>query len=70
MSKYLTLRQLIRFGIELFNNLMGYLVYLIITFFGLDPKVAITLFYFIGTIIAYFTQLKYSCLYYSIADYI
>lgn len=58
------LGQFIRFGIVgLFNNLMGYLVYLVITSLGLEPKIAITLFYSIGMIIAYYTHLKYSFAY-------
>lgn len=59
-----TLLQLSRYGIiGLLNNFLSYLIYILITFFWLDPKVAITLFYPIVAIIAYVTHLKYSFAY-------
>lgn len=42
------------------NNLLGYLIYLLITSFGVDPKIVITILYPVGAITAYFGYLKYS----------
>ena len=56
--------QLIRYGVVgVINNLIGYLIYLLVTFFGLEPKMAITLFYPIGVLIGYFSHFKYSFAY-------
>lgn len=61
MSKFPALRQLIRYGVVgVLNNLLGYCIYLLITFFWLDPKVAITLLYPVGATTAYFGHSKYS----------
>lgn len=61
LTKFPGLLQLIRYGIVgLLNNLLGYLIYLLVTFFWLEPKVAITIFYPVGAITAYFGHLKYS----------
>ncbi|HRD69434.1 MAG TPA: GtrA family protein [Legionella sp.] len=61
LFKYPDLREIMRYGIVgVINNLIGYVVYLIVTFFWLDPKIAITIFYSIGAIIAYFGHAKYS----------
>ncbi len=52
--------QMLRYGIVgLLHNLLGYVLYLFVTFFWLDPKVAITLFYPIGAVIAYVGHGKY-----------
>lgn len=61
LLKFPVLLQIIRYGVVgIINNLLGYFIYLFITFFWLDPKVAITLFYPIGALTAYFGHLKYS----------
>lgn len=61
MVKFQSLKQLIRYGVVgLLNNLLGYLFYLFITFFWLDPKVVITIFYPLGAVTTYFGHLKYS----------
>ncbi|MDP3270070.1 MAG: GtrA family protein [Legionella sp.] len=61
LFKYPDLREIMRYGIVgVINNLIGYVVYLIVTFFWLDPKIAITIFYSIGAFIAYFGHAKYS----------
>lgn len=53
--------QAIRYGfVGLLNNLLGYLIYLLITFLGLDPKIAITILYPVGATAAYFGHSKYS----------
>ncbi|RAP37462.1 hypothetical protein B1207_04625 [Legionella quinlivanii] len=55
------LYQFVRYGlVGAINNLLGYLIYLLVTFLWLDPKVAITIFYPVGAITAYFGHLKYS----------
>jgi putative flippase GtrA len=61
MSKFAVLRQVIRYGVVgVLNNLLGYCIYLVITFFWLEPKYAITLLYPIGVVTAYFGHSKYS----------
>lgn len=47
--------QLARYGlVGIATNLIGYLIYLLITYFGVDPKVYITFSYPIGAIIGFF----------------
>ena len=59
-----TLRQIIRYGVVgILNNLLGYLIYLLITWLWLDPKIAVTLMYPIGAVTAYFGHAKYSFAY-------
>lgn len=61
MLKYPSLGQMFRYGIVgVLNNLLGYLLYLIITFIWLEPTVAISLFYPIGALTAYIGHSKYS----------
>jgi putative flippase GtrA len=56
-----SLRQIIRYGVVgLLSNLLGYLVYLLITWLGVDPKLAVTLFYPLAATIAYSGHAKYS----------
>ena len=42
------------------HNLFSYLLYLLVTWLWLDPKLAVTLLYPIGVIVAYFAHAKYS----------
>lgn len=42
------------------NNLLGYLIYILVTWFWLDPKIAVTLMYPIGAVTAYFGHARYS----------
>jgi putative flippase GtrA len=61
MSKFPALRQIIRYGVVgVLNNLLGYLIYLLVTFLGLDPKITISLLYPAGAITAYFGHSEYS----------
>jgi len=46
--------------VGILNSLLGYLIYLLISSFWLDPKVVITLMYPIGAVSAYFSHAKYS----------
>ena len=56
-----SLRQIIRYGVVgLLSNLLGYLVYLLITWLGVDPKLTVTLFYPLAATIAYSGHAKYS----------
>jgi putative flippase GtrA len=56
--------QLIRYGVVgLLNNILGYLIYLLVTFYWLDPKVAISLLYPVGATTAYFGHSKYAFAY-------
>lgn len=50
--------------IGLSNNLWGYLTYLIMTFLGLSPKIALVILYPIGIVSAYLTHKKYSFKFY------
>ena len=53
--------QILRYSIVgVANNLLGYLIYLFLTWLWLDPKVAVSLFYPIGAATAYFGHIKYS----------
>ena len=48
-------RQLIRYGlIGIASNLSGYLVYLLLTYWGLGPKRTMTLLYLLGATIGFF----------------
>lgn len=45
------LRQLIRYGlVGLTINLLGYLVYLLLTYLGVSPKITMSMLYFIGAV--------------------
>lgn len=58
------LSQITRYGVVgLLNNLLGYLIYLVITWLWLDPKLAVTLLYPIGATTAYFGHAKYAFAY-------
>jgi putative flippase GtrA len=46
--------------IGLLNNLVGYLIYLLITWLWLEPKLAVLLMYPVGAFSAYFAHAKYS----------
>jgi len=60
-SIFPALRQVIRYGlVGVLNNLLGYLIYLLITWFGVDPKIAITILYPAAAATAYFGHSKYS----------
>jgi putative flippase GtrA len=69
------LGQITRYGVVgVLNNLLGYLIYLLVTWLWLDPKVAVTLMYPIAAVTAYFGHAKYSFAYkgrtwYGIARY-
>ena len=55
------LMQIIRYGVVgVANNLLGYLIYLLVTWLWLDPKVAVSLLYPIGAMTSYFAHTKYS----------
>ncbi len=64
LLKYPALHQLIRYGVVgVLNNTLGYLVYLFVTYLGLDPKITITILYPLAAIMAYFSHMKYSFAY-------
>jgi putative flippase GtrA len=59
-----TVGQVVRYGVVgVLNNLLGYLIYLLITWRWLDPKLAVTLMYPIGAITSYFGHAQYSFAY-------
>lgn len=61
---YTTLTQVVRYGVTgILNNLLGYLIYLFVTWFWLEPKIAVTLMYPIGALTAYYAHAKYSFAY-------
>ena len=58
------LSQLIRYGVVgLLTNLAGYLVYLLVTWLWLEPKLAVTVLYPVGVIAGYFGHARYSFTY-------
>lgn len=58
------LGQVFRYGVVgVLNNLLGYLIYLVVTWFWLDPKIAVTVMYPIGAVTAYFGHARYSFAY-------
>jgi putative flippase GtrA len=60
----MTMRQVARYGlVGVLNNLLGYLIYLVVTWLWLDPKIAVTLMYPIGAATAYFGHARYSFAY-------
>lgn len=60
-SKFPIVLQVIRYGVVgILNNLLGYLIYLLITMFGVDPKIVITMLYPVGATTAYFGHSRYS----------
>ena len=64
MLRFPDLYQFIRYGFSgLINNLLGYFVYLVLTFFWLKPKTAIILIYFLAGTTGYFLHMKYSFAY-------
>jgi len=53
--------QIMRYGVVgVLNNLLGYLIYLALTWFWLEPKLAVTMLYPIGALTSYFGHAKYS----------
>jgi len=53
--------QIIRYGaVGSLNNLLGYLIYLAVTWLGIDPKLAVTILYPVGVLTAYFGHARYS----------
>ena len=54
-------RQLVRYGVVgILQNLAGYLIYLLVTWLGVEPKLTVTIFYPIAATLAYFGHSKYS----------
>lgn len=56
-----TMGELIRFGVVgVAHSALGYLVYLLITWLGTDPKVAVAILYPIGTAISFFANRQWT----------
>ena len=59
--KALPIKQLIRFGIVgVISNMAGYLIYLLITSAGVDPKITVSLLFPIGTILNFVGNKKWT----------
>ena len=55
VEKQSSVRQLIRYGlVGIATNSLGYLIYLVITYFGVEPKILITIMYPIGATVGFF----------------
>ena len=53
--------ELVRFGIVgITHNLLGYAVYILITWLGTDPKIAVAILYPVGTMISYFVNRRWT----------
>lgn len=46
--------------VGILNTSLGYLIYLFLTWFWLDPKIVVTIMYPIGAVTAYFGHARYS----------
>ncbi len=56
-----TLGELVRFGIVgVAHNLLGYLVYLLVTWLGTEPKLAVAILYPIGVAISFFANRQWT----------
>ncbi|MET1414198.1 GtrA family protein [Roseibium sp. HPY-6] len=56
-----TTRQMVRYGVVgALTNLLGYLIYLLVTWLWLEPKVAVAIMYPIAALTAYFGHAKYT----------
>jgi len=56
-----TVSQVIRFAlVGIFNNLLGYFVYLVVTWLWIEPKVAVTLFYPLGALMGFLGQSRFA----------
>ena len=55
------LQQVFRYGfVDIANNLVGYLIYVFLTWLWLDPKIAVSLLYPLGAALSYIGHAKYS----------
>ncbi|CAK8724873.1 GtrA/DPMS transmembrane domain-containing protein [Candidatus Electrothrix laxa] len=55
------INQFIRYGaVGAFLNLFGFLIYLLVTWLGMEPKLAVTVFYPLGVLYGYFTHKRVS----------
>lgn len=53
--------QLIKYGlVGIISNSIGYLIYFILTYLWISPQVAITILYFIGALIGFFGNKKFT----------
>lgn len=60
-TKFPAIKQIIRYGIVgVLNNSLGYFIYLLMTYFWLEPEIAITILYPVGATTAYFGHSKYA----------
>ena len=56
-----TIFQFIRYVFTgLVLNLLGYLIYLAVTWYGMEPKMALTVFYPLGVLYSYFAHKRFS----------
>ena len=54
-------KSLFRYGVVGFaNNAVGYLIYLLITWLGVDPKLVVTIGYPVGALVGYFGNKQWS----------
>jgi putative flippase GtrA len=59
-----TVKQLLRYSmVGLFNNLFGYLLYLLVTWLFLEPKAAVSILYPTSAFIGYFAHARYAFAY-------
>src|SRR5688572_126275 len=60
-ERFATARQIVRYGmVGVLNNLLGYLIYLVLTALWLEPKLAVTLLYPVGALTGYFGHARYA----------
>lgn len=54
-------RQFFRYGVVgILSNLCGYLIYLLLTWFGIDPKMAMSFLYGVGATVGFFGNRRWS----------
>ncbi|HWW04942.1 GtrA family protein [Collimonas sp.] len=61
---YRSAKQLLRYGlVGIVSNLAGYLLFLLITYWGVEPKIAMTLLYVVGATIGFFGNRQWAFAY-------
>ena len=59
-NKQILVKQVFRYGVfGVSRNSLGYIAYLLITYLGVSPKIAMSILYLVGTVIGFFGNRKF-----------